>query len=101
MILDAKYRDLWSHPLPREMLYQLVVYAVSMRQKPQSSILYPTCDTRARPARIDVSDPLHGGAIGQVWLKPVILPRLEELVGSRTAAARREREALAARLALG
>lgn len=100
-ILDAKYRDLWSHPLPREMLYQLVVYAVSMRRKPQSSILYPTVNPLARDARIDISDPLHGSPIGQVWLRPLILPRLEELVGSRTVAARREREVLATRLAFG
>ena len=100
-ILDAKYRDLWVNPLPREMLYQLVVYAVSLRQRPQSSILYPTMEPLAREARIDVTDPLHGSEIGQVWLRPVVLPRLEELVGSRTSAARREREALALRLAFG
>jgi 5-methylcytosine-specific restriction enzyme subunit McrC len=100
-ILDAKYRDLWANPLPREMLYQLVVYAVSLRQRPQSSILYPTMEPLAREARIDVTDPLHGSEIGQVWLRPVVLPRLEELVGSRTSAARRERETLALRLAFG
>ena len=100
-ILDAKYRDLWETPLPREMLYQLVVYAVSLRHNPQSAILYPTMDPLATDARIDVQDPVHGSPIGQVWLKPVILPRLEELVGSRASADRREREALALRLALG
>lgn len=94
-ILDAKYRDLWTTPLPREMLYQLVVYAISLRTIRQSSILYPTMDPLARPARIDVSDLLDGREIGQVWLRPVILPRLEELVGSRTSAAVRERQSLA------
>jgi 5-methylcytosine-specific restriction enzyme subunit McrC len=100
-ILDAKYRDLWTSPLPREMLYQLVVYAISLRGIRQSSILYPTMDPLARAARIDVSDLLDGREIGQVWLRPVILPRLEELVGARTLAALRERHSLARQLVLG
>jgi 5-methylcytosine-specific restriction enzyme subunit McrC len=100
-ILDAKYRDLWDKPLPREMLYQLVVYAISHRTLHQSSILYPTNDTRAREARIDVSDPLFGKHLGQVCLRPVHLPSLEKLVTSTTAQARRDRAIFARRLAFG
>ena len=47
-ILDAKYRDLWENQLPREMLYQLGVYAISHRKQPQSSILYPTTDAKSK-----------------------------------------------------
>jgi 5-methylcytosine-specific restriction enzyme subunit McrC len=100
-ILDAKYRDLWDKQLPREMLYQLVVYAIGHRQRPQSSILYPTTSPLAKEARIDISDPLFGKPIGQVSLRPVLLTQLEKLVTSKTSQARRERESLAQRLAFG
>lgn len=100
-ILDAKYRDLWNKHLPREMLYQLVVYAISHHQHPQSSILYPTTDAKAKEARIDVTDPLFGRHIGQVCLRPVLLPLLEKMVTSKASQTRREREAYARRLALG
>lgn len=100
-LLDAKYRDLWSRPLPREMLYQLVVYAISHRIRPQSSILYPTMDARAKEARIDVTDPLFGKFLGQVCLRPVHLPTIVELVTTLTSQGRRDRRAYAKRLAFG
>ncbi|MEQ8852805.1 restriction endonuclease [Gimesia sp.] len=100
-LLDAKYRDLWEKSLPREMLYQLVVYAISNRQQLQSSILYPTENLHAKEARINVSDPVYGKHLGQVCLRPVNLTQIEELVSSSTAVARREREKLAKRLAFG
>lgn len=100
-ILDAKYRDLWNKPLPREMLYQLVVYAISHRQNPQSRILYPTTDEQAKEARIDITDPIFGRHLGQVCLRPVNLLVLKELVASTTSQARSERAAYATTLALG
>jgi 5-methylcytosine-specific restriction enzyme subunit McrC len=100
-ILDAKYRDLWETQLPREMLYQLVVYAISHRTKPQSTILYPTYDSQAKEARIDVADPLFGKHLGQVCLRPVVLPQIERLVRQHTSQAHRERTAYAHRLAFG
>ena len=100
-ILDAKYRDLWEKQLPREMLYQLVVYAISHRQQPQSSILYPTTDALAKEARIDVTDPIFETFLGQVCLRPVHLPTLVELIMTFTSQGRRDREAYARRLVFG
>lgn len=100
-ILDAKYRDLWKKPLPREMLYQLVVYAISCRMKPRSSILYPTMDDHAKEARIDVTDPMFGKFLGQVCLRPIHLPTIVELVSKVTPQSRRDRELCAKRLAFG
>lgn len=67
----------------------------------QSSVLCPTTNAMANEARIDVSDPLFGKPIGQVCLRPVLLPQLERLVTSRASQARLEREAFAKRLAFG
>lgn len=100
-ILDAKYRDLWEKKLPREMLYQLVVYAISHRQQSQSSIIYPTMDGRAKEARIDITDPIFGKFLGQVCLRPVHLPTIVDLVTALTSQGRRDREAYAKRLAFG
>lgn len=100
-LLDAKYRDLWEKPLPREMLYQLVVYTISCQNQLPASMLYPTLNSEAREARIDITDPIFGRPLGQVCLRPVSLHDLAELVFSNTAIARRRREALAWRLAFG
>ncbi|QDU09062.1 McrC family protein [Gimesia aquarii] len=97
-LLDAKYRDLWEKPLPSKMLYQLVIYAISQTESPRSAILYPTTDALAKESRINVSDPVFGKHMGQVCLRPVNLNRIEELVSAETAAARRERAAMASRL---
>jgi 5-methylcytosine-specific restriction enzyme subunit McrC len=100
-ILDAKYRDIWEKDLPRHMLYQLVVYAVSHRDQPRSTILYPTFHPGAREARIDVTDPMYGKMLGQVCLRPVNLEHIEALVSDTTANGRREREKYAANAAFG
>ncbi|NNJ24636.1 McrC family protein [Alienimonas chondri] len=100
-LLDAKYRDLWEKSLPREMLYQLVVYALSQPKRPRAAILYPTSNPAARVAKIDVADPLSGNPLGRVDLRPLKLERIETLVAMDTPSARRDRGTLARQLAFG
>jgi 5-methylcytosine-specific restriction enzyme subunit McrC len=99
-VLDAKYRDLWEKPLPREMLYQLALYAAGHEGR-SATILYPTTDSAAKEARLNITDPVFGTQIGQVCLRPVLLSELEELVLSTpTAGLVRRRRAYGEWLAL-
>jgi 5-methylcytosine-specific restriction enzyme subunit McrC len=98
-MLDAKYRDLWENSLPRSMLYQLAVYALSRGAEGQATILYPTLSEEARDQVIRVEHPVHERAIARVVVRPIHLGRLEDLVFSEgTSEARRRRERYARQL---
>lgn len=100
-ILDAKYRDLWENSLPREMLYQLAMYAMS-HEGGMSTILYPTTDAQATEARIEVRDSTLGERRALVVLRPVVLGKLEGLLSAKpTAAILRRRRSYAHDLITG
>ncbi len=106
-VLDAKYRDLGTTSLPREMLYQLAMYSFCHGAGNHSTILYPsmrepTPGTVAEE-RLLIRDPVTGNEISQLTLRGVPIPRLAELVVDRFGerAVERERQALARALAFG
>lgn len=79
-LLDAKYRDLWEKNLPREMLYQLSIYAVSGIGSSTAKILYPSIAPEAKLQKIDIKDPTTGAKYAEVVLQPVSLPLVAELL---------------------
>lgn len=102
-LLDAKYRDLWQKSLPRNMLYQLAIYALSANiAKPQATILYPTMAFEAVDQVVLLKDPIFGRKLARIVLRPVNLLQLEELIRPRQdPRVARERQAFAQALVFG
>jgi 5-methylcytosine-specific restriction enzyme subunit McrC len=101
-ILDAKYRDLWEKPLPREMLYQLALYALGQSgDDAKAVILYPTLSAAAREQAIFIRKPVSGVKQAEVILRPVLLLELEGLLRSRDWHANRRKAVLASQLSFG
>ena len=98
-LLDAKYRDLWERSLPRDMLYQLSIYALSQPKGATAAILFPTTDATARASRIEIREPMAGGSAGFVALRPVKLGRLVHVIEATGAYGRAQREETARELA--
>lgn len=79
-LLDAKYRDLWELNLPRDMLYQLAIYAVSGVGNNKATILYPSISELPSAQKIDVFNPVGGSKLAEVAMKPVNLNKVAELL---------------------
>ncbi len=102
-VLDAKYRDLWEESLPREMLYQLAIYALGHDGADQLAvILYPTLEGRAVDQTIVLKDPVRGAEKARIVLRPVDLLELKRLVSAPSGPKREQRCAtMAKRLVFG
>ena len=101
-ILDAKYRDLWEKPLPREMLYQLALYALGQaEEKRKAVILYPTLTSDASDQVIHLCDPSTGTFQAQVILRPINLLELELLLRKKDWKSSRQKLVLAHQLSFG
>ncbi len=83
-LMDAKYRELWERSLPREMLYQLAIYAVSGIGDRTATILYPTLSDIPTTAKIDINDPVSSGNIASVILQPINLEKVAGFVSSES-----------------
>ena len=100
-VLDAKYRDLWQQSLPREMLYQLALYALGREGGERKSIiLYPTVDETACEQLITIQEPVHGMPQASVALRPINLLKLGSLL-HKGRSAHPQRVALAEHLVFG
>jgi len=82
-LLDAKYRDLWEKSLPREMLYQLAVYAVSGIGDKTATILYPSTNDVPSIQKIDINDPVSNIKMASVILKPLNLIKVADLLSKK------------------
>jgi 5-methylcytosine-specific restriction enzyme subunit McrC len=98
-LLDAKYRDLWEQNLPRDMLYQLAIYALSQKPVGRAAILYPTLNEKAMDAAIEIREPSSGARRAEVLLRPVNLALMAELLSAPiSAVAVRQRREFASRM---
>ena len=102
-ILDAKYRDLWERNLPREMLYQLAVYALNHKvANREAVILYPTLQPLAMDQIISLNRPTDDVETARIILRPVDLLKLDTLVNTTfTASGTHDRNTYANELVFG
>ncbi|CQR46602.1 5-methylcytosine-specific restriction enzyme subunit McrC [Paraliobacillus sp. PM-2] len=83
-LLDAKYKDLWENALPRDMLYQLSVYALSSEGNKKATIIYPSLNDVAVTQEININNPTSDEYMGSVVLNPLNLSYLSSCLADKT-----------------
>lgn len=101
-VIDAKYRDLWETRLPRDMLYQLALYALGRKGAQKSAvILYPTLNSSARDQAVLIREPARGHPLAEVIVRPIDLTHLEALLRVHDRPSELQKQRLAAEWAFG
>ncbi|MEX2382118.1 MAG: hypothetical protein WD490_07030, partial [Opitutales bacterium] len=101
-VVDAKYRDLWETSLPRDMLYQLALYALGSKGTQKTAvILYPTLNASARDQAIFIRDPSTGHPLAEVILRAIDLVQLERVLREKGWTANRQKQRLATEWVFG
>ena len=75
-LLDAKYRDLRDKSLPRDMLYQLAIYAMCGVGNKTSTILYPSLSDGPIVQKLDINDSVSSEKMASIILQPVNLEKV-------------------------
>ena len=101
-VLDSKYRDLWERDLPRDMLYQLAMYAVLQGGTSTATIIYPTISDSAREVHLVIREFLSEEKKARVVLRPLNVNQLVQLLLDENRGGQiRERENQAHHLVFG
>jgi len=80
-LLDAKYRDLWANSLPRHMLYQLAIYALSGKSEHrQATIIYPVLSDTPETQVVRIFDATNGDKQGFVEMVPINLEKISRIL---------------------
>lgn len=79
-LLDAKYRDLWNNSLPRDMLYQLAIYAASGIGNHTATILYPAMNEIPSLQQINITNPLTQEYMAKIFIKPINLVKIAHFI---------------------
>jgi len=80
-LLDAKYRDLWENPLPRHMLYQLAIYALSgLGEQRRATIIYPALSDKPEIQMVNIFDAATGSSQGFVEMVPINLQKISDIL---------------------